>query len=477
MDKTICGELRYNSKKYYFNFKNNIITIQPKKMMNYGRWWFYHLGKEADFSKSEINIEGVTNAGKYICFVNVKFRQIGSGVMQALVPAYILGNSNNYDPLPKCKKIEKMIFEGRVLDKFCHPKKCIEYGNLYDTSDLTVKVNHDKLSVKKFVINKDEYSYDIDYNFPWNVDLNNVLNVKALLKITFNTPKGVNEIINYYKNVEKFFCFINNRKIVEFSNIKLIKRGKVKIDLERVDDVDHIFTLHIAKTSEKIDLPENLDYVRLNDISNNYNKLYQNIIKENFYIEHYPYNNSDSSYINNSKYMQVSSSFESEFGKVFPDFKSNINEAYKVVKNKLLNYTKNQLYNLDKNKDKIPAYLLKKEENYYQYFYKVLKNIDGNLEEKIGYVFNRYDKALENKKNLLLKAYNIQKIKNGVLAKSFADRRNGKIHGCMPVGNFSDKEIISYTLVEKCVYCLTLERCGFSLEEIKKIVNKIFYDL
>lgn len=475
MVKTICGELKYNNKKYYFNFKDDIITIQPKKMVNYSRWWFNYLGNEDNFSDNKINIEGVTSNGNYICFVHVRLRQIGSGVMQSFVPAYILGNSNNYDSLPKCKKIQKMTFEGRVLDKFCHPKRCVEYGNLYDKSDLTIKVNYDKLNVKKFIINKNEYSYDTGYNFPGNTDLNNVLSVRTLLKITFNTPKNINEIINYYKNVEKFFCFINNRRIIEFSNIKLTKRGKVSVGLEKVEDIDFTFTLHVAKTSEKIDLSEDLDYVRIDDISDNYIKLYQNIIKDDFYIEHYPFNRSDASYINNSKYTQLSSAFESEFGKLFPSFKSNINEAYNLVKKKLLNYTKKQIRSLSNGNVKVPASLVRKEQKYYQYFYKVLENIDGNLEEKIGYAFNRYTKALETKRNLLLKNYNIPKIKNGILAKSFADRRNGKMHG-MPIGSFSDEEVISYELVKECVYCLTLERCGFSLEEIEKIVNKIFYN-
>lgn len=475
MNKTICGELKYNNKKYYFNFKDDIITIQPKKMVNYSRWWFNYLGHEEDFSDNEINIEGVTSGGKYICFVHVRLRQIGSGVMQSFVPAYILGNSNNYNFLPKCKKVEKMIFEGRVLDRFCHPKKCIEYGDLYNKSDLTIKVNYDKLVQKKFVIDKNEYCYDTGYNFPGNTDLNNVLNVRALLKINFNTPKGVNEIIDYYKNVEKFFCFINNRRIIDFSSVKLMKKEKVRIDKDEVKDVDFVFTLYVAETSEKIDLPQNLDYVRLDDISDNYIELYKNIIKEDFYIEHYPFNKSEASYINNSKYTQLSSAFESEFGKLFPDFKSNINEAYKLVKNELLNYIEKRMFSLSNDNEKTQAPLARKEQKYYQYFYKVLENIDGNLEEKIGYAFNKYTNVFEKYRESLLKNYNIPKVKNGTLAKSFANRRNGKMHG-MSIGKFTAEEIVSYELIKECVYCLTLERCGFSLEEIGKIVNKIFWN-
>ena len=31
MGKIICGELKYNNNQYYFNFRENILVIQPKK--------------------------------------------------------------------------------------------------------------------------------------------------------------------------------------------------------------------------------------------------------------------------------------------------------------------------------------------------------------------------------------------------------------------------------------------------------------
>ena len=254
-----------------------------------------------------------------------------------------------------------------------------------------------------------------------------------------------------------------------------MKKEKVRIDKDEVKDVDFVFTLYVAETSEKIDLPQDLDYVCLDDISDNYIELYKNIIKEDFYIEHYPFNKSEASYINNSKYTQLSSAFESEFGKIFPDFKSSINEAYKLVKNELLNYTEKQMLSLSNGNEKTQAPFAKKEQKYYQYFYKILENIDGNLEEKIGYAFNKYTNVFEKYRESLLKNYNIPKVKNGTLAKSFANRRNGKMHG-MSIGKFTAEEIVSYELIKECVYCLTLERCGFSLEEIGKIVNKIFWN-
>ncbi len=116
---------------------------------------------------------------------------------------------------------------------------------------------------------------------------------------------------------------------------------------------------------------------------------------------------------------------------------------------------------------------MRKELKYCEYFANVLSNIDGNLEEKITYSFDRYKQILEKKRIHLLNAYNIKKVKNTVLSKSFANRRNKISHG-KSTGNFNDLEIISYILLRICIYCITLERCKFSFDEIEKMVNKIF---
>jgi len=56
MEKAICGELNYNNGKYYFNFKNNILVIQPRKMENHTEWMFSNINIK--LSKNAINIEG-----------------------------------------------------------------------------------------------------------------------------------------------------------------------------------------------------------------------------------------------------------------------------------------------------------------------------------------------------------------------------------------------------------------------------------
>ena len=474
MGKIICGELKYINQKYYFNFRKNILVIQPEKMEDYNKWWFNSFSNYKKTLDNRINLEGETNNGKYICFINIKFTQLGRGILQAFVPAYVLGNSNTVDPLPKCSDIEKISFEGKCLDKFCYPKRIIKHNDFYNEKSLKIEIDYSKFKNKNFTVGKDKFSYDISWTIPHSSDINNVLNVKTLLSITFDSPKTINEIIDYYRNIEKFFCFINNRRIVKFSNIILKKKEPVKFKFENeIKNVEFQFTLHITEPQEEIDILDDLNCICLDDVSKNYKRLYKCIIDNDFLVHYYPLNVKEDSYVDNDKYTQVSSAFESEFRNLFPNFKSNINEEFKIVKNGLLKYISNKKNKFDQNQTMLTKKQKEKELKYYKYFAKVISNMDGNLEEKIVYSFNRYKQILEKKKKHLLCSYNIEDIKNTNLAKSFVERRNKISHG-KSTGNFNDLEVISYILLKMCIYCLTLERCKFSFEEIEKMINKIF---
>lgn len=473
MNKIICGELKYDEKKYYFNFRNNILVIQPEKMEDYNRWWFNNLGNNDKSLERRTNVEGETNEGKYICFVDVKFSHLGRGILQAFVPAYVLGKGNSVSPLPKCIDIEKMSFEGKSLDKFCYPKRIIKHNNFCEEKSVKLELDYNQFKNQRFIINKDVFSYDIKWIMPHSSDINNVLNVKALLTITFAKPKNINEIVDYYRNVEKFFCFINNRRIVRFSDIKLKKKEPVVFEFENdIKDVEFQFTLYITEPQEEIDILDDLNCIRLDDVKDKHSKLFKSIVNEDFLIHYYPLNKREDSLVDNDKFTQVSSVFESEFRKLFPDFKSTINNEYKAIKCSLLKYISNKKSKL-KNQTVANKRQVKSEIKYCEYFSKIISNIDGTLEEKITYSFNRYESILNNKRSYLLDVYHVSKIKNSILAQNFSKRRNKIAHG-ESTGNFNDLEIISYILIRMCIYCLTLERCKFSFDDIEKMVNKIF---
>lgn len=458
----MCGELIYEEKNYYFYFSSNILVIQPDKMMPTMNWFFNSMADQSMELDGRINVSGENNEGKKITFIGIKFARLGRGCLYAHVPAYIIGTTNNITPLPTCDSFNKIEFSGGCIDSFYFPKSIVEENEPFKEKKLQITVNFDKQAKKEIKLNKDIYSFYSTWNMPITKDINTVLNVESKLTIKFNTLKNIDEVINYYLQVSKFFEFLNNRNYVAFKKIKIYKDIFLSDSIGARKKTSTIFELNVTQSKQDFDIKPLLNSVKFNDIEKNYKSLYLHIAKKDFITEYYPDNKNDDSYVDNRKYVQIDSSFESEFNKCFTEFKTEISPYYKIVKEDIKEYLNN--------KKEITA---GKQKKYYKYFLKIINNIDGSLEEKVKYTFNEFDNIICSTKKRLLKQYGIEKVTNEQLAEAFANRRNKISHGD-EITNFTDKEIISYCLLKICVYCLTFENTGFSKEEIKNLTDKLF---
>lgn len=128
---------------------------------------------------------------------------------------------------------------------------------------------------------------------------------------------------------------------------------------------------------------------------------------------------------------------------------------------------------IEKNENEEEMKYLKNVIRQCNYFSKIIGKIEGTLEEKIIYSCDRYSYVINKARQNLMKNYNIKRLRNGILASKFAKRRNDISHGNY-TESFDETEIIAYELIRICIYSLTFERCGFSNEKIKTIVDKIF---
>lgn len=475
MKNLICGDLIYNEKKYKFDFRDNVLVLLPEDLESYPKWQFEHLGKKE--KKEYINVEGTTNLGYYICFVHVSFSNMGRGIMQAFVPAYIIGKSNLICPLPKCENIEKIRIYGECLDKFYYPKRIIESNDFFKEG--TAKFEVKNIKTDDYIIKNDKFRYGVNWNIPISSNINVVLDVKSYLEVDFKDLKGIDDILEYYLKIKKFFSFINNRKYIEFSKFVASKEIKLNCDInpENIKSKNIDFEFFFVEPDEKIDLSKSINYIHLEDLNNKFSEIYNIVTENSFLTEYYPLSGSDNRYVDNDKFLKVASAFESEFDKAIPNYKSSNSVEYDIVKKTILDYIllekqKNNneiLLNNDSKKIKSLEKIVKE----YSYFEKIIKNIDGTLQEKIIFCLKKYNDIIDSKKQLLIKNYNIEKIKNGILAEAFKNRRNKISHG-NPTDSFTDVEVISYELLRICIYCLTLERCNLNIEDIKIIIEKIF---
>ena len=477
MKNLICGETKFNGKKYKFDYRNNIIVLIPEVMENFVKWRFQHLGTENKYDY--INLEGITNSGYYICFIHVRFSEIGSGALQAFVPGYAICKANGISPVPKFENIEKIRFYGDCLDKFYYPKKIIDFNDIFSTK-LRLELDKEKNKTRNFTINKDTYSFGIYWKIPHGSNINQVLDVYSYLDIKFNAKKDISQIVEYYFNLKKFFSFINNRKYIKFEKILAYKKELINYgigDEKNIQETTIEFELYFEDPDEKFDIDKSLNAIRLEDIEDKFIKLYKKVTDKEFLTEYYPLSKKDDSYIDNIKFANVSSAFESEFNKLFPKYKSDVCEEYKEVKKMILKSIANKRRKsnraIETSKGEKEIKYLKNVMKRCDYFSKVIAKIEGTLEEKIIYSYNRYSYVINKTRQNLMRNYGIKKLKNGTLASKFAKRRNAISHGNYTEG-FSEIDIIAYELIRICIYALTLERCGFSNERIKELVDKIF---
>ena len=478
MNSFICGNLNFNDMEYKFDYRNDILVIIPNELEDYSRWNFNYFLKQEKFER--INVEGITNMGQYICFIHVKFSNLGRGILQAFVPGYIIGDTNNLNPLPKCENIEEISFYGDCINKFYFSKKNIGINDILEEKDFKITFPEKELLEKKFIINKDEFVFKTDWELSYNRINTNLVNIESFIKINFYKQKSIDEIVEYFLNLSKFFEFINNRKIVNFSKIKLYKHQKVRNQFKsnEIKNTKISFDCFFKSTDEKIDLNSLDKIITLDDLDDNFKKTYINVTKKNFSTAYYPLSIVDNRYIDNDKFINVSSAFESEFDKLYPKFKSSVETEYKEVKEMILKSIDNKRYREAKKvknveeKDEIKHF--KKIISECKYFHKIIKKIDGTLSEKINYAYKQFSNILEPQKQKILKKYDIKSVKIGTIVKKFIDRRNSISHG-YALEPFDNLEIVGYELIRIVIYCITFKRSGFSNEEkIKELIERIF---
>ena len=303
-----------------------------------------------------------------------------------------------------------------------------------------------------------------------NKELNYPISLKSQIWVKFKKKKDINEIILYYKSIYEVFCFLYNRKSIQFEEIKLT--SKIWITKTNFDDwknkkrklISTDYYLHINFEDEKdIDLSNINLSLSMDTLSNHFESLYNILSEEVDTLFSYPNNLYEENHVDAYRFTNIASSFEGQFDKLYPNYKSMRHEKYKLLKERTLNYL-TELKSGD---------ISKKEEEYIDSFYNCIDNLDGALHEQISYSLKKFREPLEKTKQRLFTYYDIKNTTNGTLSQAFAQKRNEIIHTakCTP---FSNNELVSYLLVKRLIHCIVLKRANFDISEITEIINRIF---
>lgn len=456
MKEVIYGKVTYNDKDYSFNFQNNILIIQPPELDNAISSYFDYMSNKNYTPKDTINLSGITSDGYQIIFTKIKLQFAGSGCFISFVPAYAISKANAII-VKEINGFEKMKLKGECIDNFYSNRKIVKDFGFRKNNKPYMIFKHQKETLTEINMDFGNITFANSWSFPCKGE-NNAVVLTSYLNIDLNLSSSVDDIINYYSYIHNFFKFINNRLFIEFKEIIIsipIILNKKKSYLD--------FILHITSPEEKVDFPSKFPFiVTFEEISPYFEKLCNLVNNKDFSMYHLPYNKNEESYVTISKYLLVSSVFESHFDKLYPNYKSNKNPEYKEIKEKTLKF-------LDSNKGTEKS----KNKKYWEKFYDDIEKLEGSLSEQLTFVLNEFEPCIRSEKEFLMKRYEIKDTTNNDLAIAFERKRNQISHGSLNTG-FDTLELITYNLLEKIVHIIVFREVGIPTEKITNLVEKIF---
>lgn len=232
MEKIIERKIKYESKKYGLYYVDNILTLILDEDLE-AIWKNMFKSLKERTVDDNLFLEEITSSGHRITFINIKLIRQSGGIYKAFVPAYIIGNSNMTNPPPKIDNFETMIFYGKCIDNFFDPQKVIELGN-EDVNEINVKLK--ALKNDEILIEKDKFNVGVGSTLSWTEkNTNTPVVLKSYLQINFENKKSIAKVIEYYRKISELFEFLYLREHIKFNEIKLISRGKVKIENEIIE--------------------------------------------------------------------------------------------------------------------------------------------------------------------------------------------------------------------------------------------------
>lgn len=466
MEKIIEGKIEYESKKYGFYYTNNILTLIPDENLEEVWKSMFKSLKERTVDDNLL-LEGITSSGHRITFINIKLVRESGGIYKSFVPAYIIGNSNMINPLPVIDNFESMIFYGKCIDNFFDPQKVIQLEN-EDISEINMRLK--SLKNDDILIENDKFNIGVSSTLSrTEKNTNTPVVLKSYLQINFENKKNITEVIEYHRKISELFEFLYLREYIKFNEIKLISIGKVKIGNE-IKDITNTFDFYYYLPEEdKVDLPDINNCVKYEQIETHFKDLYLTLNNKKAYKNYYNLNRDDELKITINKYTNISSAFESWFDINFPKFKSDTNENYKILKDKVIKFIDDCIIEEGESDNKEILHLFKSD----------IEKLEGSLKEQIKYSLEMFKECIINVKKNLISDYNIKNISeeelNEKISNTFKNTRNRIAHGNMRDEIlFSDMDVVAYVIVERLVQCLVLYNANIEIDVIKEIVDDKF---
>ena len=282
------------------------------------------------------------------------------------------------------------------------------------------------------------------------------LSFSSQLSCSFRDTNSISVIIDLYHIIKQLFHFLCHRRSICFNDIRIKCIGK-----EGKYTVGQFHVLFDESTQEDESVIKEticIDYVK-----SHLNQLIQLISDNQLYSEHIPRDNKSTHHITTASFILDAAAFEWSFRNLYREF---IPSEYRIkVKQDIL-----------KAIDEIKCEYNSKKKSEANLYYKIVKNTERSLSERVLYALRDFDDVLSEFIQILYKYNNLKYDKKSYnkIADELQNYRNAFAHG--DIDNEMNGEFILDTIVlEWLDYCIVLKTVGYDNDEIFNIINYIFH--
>lgn len=446
----IYGKFEYNNKIYPFFLEDNTVYVAQTA---------FEFKDDFKYTDEIDTIHGVTSQNYDIVLLKCAFQESLFNLnIRFTIKGYVISTINVHSTE---LNFDRLKFYSEALNTFYSPQKAIFNSKINPSMWNGAFAIH----IKPF--GETDITFDIQNNIKCTLgfdrwqnlkrELTNIGEIKTYISFEFNERQNVEKILIYYLNVFDILSFMNYSKNIPLEDIKLFAKDKDDKYAQIGKAVIFVERTSYKRNSRNIITFDDLPIEKLGVIFSELISIRDNDNRIQLY---FPEDENDSQWINPEKWLSSALSFEGLFSQKYPNFKSNVSNDFKEVKEVIL-----QNFEKAKEHEKYAGKMLK----YYNTLKRQIENYDGILEEKFNYIFYKHQEALHPLITYLDKYNSSSTIDYGSIYVSY---RNKLAHGAIePLNN---ERTATYVILRAMVYILLLDNANLSENELQKILTKIF---
>ena len=415
-------------------------------------------GAEFSFDYKQLSVlQTMKNGGGNVVLFDCIQRFVGlSNDELEIKPSYIFESKYQNQVFDKFSGV---VCYGKWINKLFPPSQIVEYDSLNynhnkETLDQCVRDGSKTIKLKKWNDVDKKFKYKVDgeeVEISFNISSpgtirdedENLGEIKSLFELKLSNSHSISEVKDYYLILRKFFQFLTNRQDILFDEVYILQLD----ENNKYERIGYFYDL-CNKSSE---IPPKMHHVK--HYFSNITKLFKYISNEKVNFNHIPKNNTEFKYVTPEQYVNCCGSFEYNYEKVFKK---------DIIDKKI------QLIIADLNELAVSKNYTNKQRKVINKMIYDLKKSQQSVEEKYNKCLKRYNDVIQPFVNKLSQYYEIAKTPRS-LGSHFSSYRNHKAHG--ELTPFTKEAACAYVVANVIIECLILDACGFSIEEMKNIIQ------